>query len=123
MNERRLLLSGYDVKRCARRVHNDHDPDLNAPDHSWSPDFQARIDAGLMFESAVFMQLSDALGSSRCHRIPESSGDRDRVETIRATLAAMEAGIELIVGGQLPDDWDGGRKGRPDLLLRVDGGG
>jgi len=37
-------------------------------------------------------------------------------------VAAIDAGVGLILGGWLPDDSAGARTGRPDLLIRVDGG-
>ncbi len=39
-------------------------------------------------------------------------------QLIGATLEAMDAGFEVIAGGQLPDDVAGGRTGKPDLLIR-----
>ncbi|MBK8460069.1 MAG: TM0106 family RecB-like putative nuclease [Micropruina sp.] len=39
----------------------------------------------------------------------------------RACLAAMAAGVQVIIGGLLPRDWVGHRSGRPDLLIRVEG--
>ena len=38
------------------------------------------------------------------------------------TYPGMDTGAPLILGGWLPDDCDGGRKGKPDLLIRVEGG-
>lgn len=41
-----------------------------------------------------------------------------RAGTAAATLAAMDAGVDVIVSGRLPQDWDGHRRGRPHLLVR-----
>ena len=45
-----------------------------------------------------------------------------KADAIAATVAAMESGAPLVLGGWLPDDIAGGRTGRPDLLIRVGGG-
>ena len=57
-----------------------------------------------------------ALHGPRCTDLREIDGWR---ELTTATLAAMAAGADLVVGGRLPDDDAGGRLGRPDVLLRV----
>jgi hypothetical protein len=48
--------------------------------------------------------------------------DLRKDEAIAATVAAIDAGVGLILGGWLPDDSAAARKGRPDLLIRVDSG-
>jgi predicted RecB family nuclease len=112
-----VLLGGYAAKQCPVRVHNDYSP--AAPTLTWlpSPEDQTRLDAGNAFEESVFAQLK-ALHPG-CRVIDP---DLQKEHAIAATAAAMDAGVELILGGWLPDDPAGGRKGRPDLLVHVGGG-
>ena len=51
MSGNSVVLSAYDAKRCARRVHNDHEPTLSLP--AWIPpvELQARLDSGVAFAS------------------------------------------------------------------------
>jgi predicted RecB family nuclease len=119
VNSEKPLLGGYAAKQCARRVHNDFD--LTIPRVEWEPPpvLQARFDAGLAFEADVFGRLQAALGD----RCVDLSGTGGKPAAIAATVAAMDAGVELILGGWLPDDPIGGRTGKPDLLIRVDADG
>jgi predicted RecB family nuclease len=114
----RPLLSAYDAKRCARRVHNEWDPTI--PTAAWEvpAELQLRFDAGREFEEVVLAELRAALGPERYVDLTGRRG----AEAAAATVAAMERGVEVIIGGRLPDDPAGGRKGRPDLLLRHTGG-
>lgn len=116
----RFLLTGYDAKRCQRRVHNEHDPTIEQVD--WEPpeDLQKRFADGRAFEAAVFDRLRQSLPADRWRDLSQVQGKR---AAIAATVAAMDDGVELILGGWLPDDTAGGRTGRPDLLLRLDAGG
>jgi predicted RecB family nuclease len=59
--------------------------------------------------------LRSTLGG-RCVDLSEIQRKQER---ILATVAAMDAHAEVILGGQLPDDPSGGRTGKPDLLLCV----
>jgi hypothetical protein len=45
-----------------------------------------------------------------------------KADAIAATVHAMESGAPLVLGGWLPDDYAGGRTGRPDVLIKVAGG-
>jgi predicted RecB family nuclease len=112
-----VLLGGYAAKRCPVRVHNDYSPAVQTLVWVPSPEDQARLDAGEAFESAVFTQLT-ALHPD-CVRVDPALAKQD---AIAATAAGMDADVGLILGGWLPDDSAGGRTGRPDLLIRVDGG-
>lgn len=112
-----VLLGGYAAKHCPVRVHNDLSPAVPTLDWMPSPEDQARLDAGKAFEVAVFAQLM-ALHPD-CVLVDP---DLHKTDAIAATVAALDADAGLILGGWLPDDSAGGRTGRPDLLIHVDGG-
>ncbi len=117
-----VLLSAYDAKRCARRIHNEWDPALPRVEREVPVELQLRFDAGDRFEEMVLDELGVALGSDRMVDLREVQG---RSALIAATVRAMDAGVLAILGGWLPDDEVGARKGRPDVLLRMgerDGG-
>ncbi|ORA15581.1 ribonuclease H-like domain-containing protein [Mycobacterium asiaticum] len=112
-----VLLDGYAAKRCPVRVHNDVSPAVQTLTWVPAPEDQLRLDAGNAFEKFVFEQLMAF--NSDCARVDH---DLQRDDAIETTVAAMDAGVGLILGGWLPDDLVGGRTGRPDLLIRVHGG-
>lgn len=114
-----VLLTGYDAKRCARRIHNEWDPTVDKVEWEVPARLQMRFDAGIAFERAIFDELRFALHDSQYVDLSEVAG---KVACIEATVGAMGNGVEVILGGWLPDDVAGGRKGRPDILLRVDDG-
>ena len=116
---RDLLLTGYDAKRCARRIHNEWDPSAEQVQWEVPPEVQMRFDAGNQFEETVFADLSAELGPSRCVDLSVVSG---KAQSIAATLAAMKDGVAVILGGWLPDDAAGGRSGKPDVLVEVSPG-
>jgi predicted RecB family nuclease len=115
MTDQPILLTAYDAKRCPRRVHNDWDPTI--PQAPWEPPptLRVRLDAGIAFENEVVRRLVEVWGE-RCLDLNPVEGAKQR---IAATVEAMDAGVEVILGGQLPHDISGGRSGKPDLLLRV----
>lgn len=114
-----ILLSGYDAKRCARRIHNEWDPTIDKVEWEVPGSLQMSFDAGNAFEAAVFDELRTMLDGSRC---VDLSDLRNKRACVDATLQAMNTGVEMIVSGWLPDDVEGGRKGRPDILLRAQSG-
>lgn len=110
-----VLLGGYAAKQCPVRTQHDFGPHPQ----TWVPDAEdkARLDAGIAYEAEIFTALTDT------HPGAVVIDTRLRYDTaIAATLAAMDAAAPLILGGWLPDDRPGARKGKPDLLIRVDGG-
>jgi len=111
-----ILLTGYTAKHCARRVHNEFDPTIETVEWDVPPELQMRFDAGNAFEAEVFGQLRAVLPAERW---VDLTGVQGKQAAIDATVAAMDDGVEVILGGWLPDDTDGGRTGKPDLLLRV----
>jgi predicted RecB family nuclease len=110
-----VLLGGYAAKQCAVRTQNDHLPIARR----WipSPEDQVRLDAGIAFEEEIFARLL-ALQPAAVIIDPQCGRD----EAIESTVAAIRAGAPLILGGWLPDDPAGGRKGRPDILVAAEGG-
>lgn len=114
-SRRPILLGGYAAKQCARRIHNEWDPTIDVELLPVPPHMQALFDAGRDFESRVREELQSTLGG-RCVDIPV---ELRKPAAIAATERAMDEGVELIIGGWLPDDHLGHRTGRPDLLLRV----
>ena len=115
MSDVPILLTGYDAKRCARRIHNEWDPSIEKVEWEVPASLQMRFDAGIAFEATVFGEIKDSLDASRWIDLSDVRG---KANAVAATVKAMEDGIEVILGGWLPDDVGGGRTGRPDVLLR-----
>lgn len=113
-----ILLGGYAAKQCPVRTQNDFSPVVPAVEWVPSAEVQANLDAGRQFEDEVFAELL------RIH--PDAAVLIDprlrHTDAVDATLAAMRGGAPLVLGGWLPDDVAGGRKGRPDILVRFAGG-
>lgn len=112
-----MLLGGYPAKQCPTRTHNDFHPDVPAPDTLPEPVLR-RMAEGTVFEDATTVVLAEALGE-RCTVIVYGDHHADKPRRIAETLAAMEAGIEVVIGAQLPDDHAGSRTGSPDVLIRA----
>ncbi|GJF09342.1 recombinase RecB [Mycolicibacterium cyprinidarum] len=112
-----ILLGGYAAKQCPVRVQNDFLPLVSTLKWEPSPEDQARLDAGITFEAKVFNDLvaihpGAAVVDARLRK----------TDAIARTVHAMDTGTSLILGGWLPDDLEGGRTGKPDILIKVDGG-
>ncbi len=108
------LQGGYIAKQCPVVAHLANDPTLDVLPLARAEDAQLRMDRGVEFEAEIFAELT------ALH--PEAiTVDRTASREARqaATLAAMESGAGLIIGGRLQPDIDGKRVGEPDLLVRV----
>ena len=90
------------------------EPSLEVPPH-WA----ALYKQGNEFESKVFQVFQKALGDE-CVNLDSNSFEESMSmsEHIALTVAAMNSGRKVILGGYLPDDLVGGRRGKPDILLR-----
>lgn len=111
-----ILLGGYAAKRCPVVVQNDFSPIVPTLQWDPSPEEKARLEAGNAFEVRIFDELA------ALHPDVVIVDARDKSDAIALTMQAMESGAPLILGGWLPDDIEGARKGKPDILIRVDGG-
>ena len=126
-------LGAYAATRCPRRTHNDFDKTIPRliGQVEVSPEVQGRIDAGIEFEATIRALLRDALGGDcidfsgidfsvlNVSDANLSASEFQASALIAATDEAMTAGVSAILGGQLPTDLVGGRRGRPDVLLRM----
>jgi len=108
------LQGGYVAKRCPVRAQSDYDPALTGAALVPTDAERARMDAGNVFEGVVFATLLAMHGNDAV--LIDAALHRDDAQA--ATLAAMDAGIRVILGGWLPDDDDGRRAGKPDVLVR-----
>ncbi|BBY28141.1 hypothetical protein GCM10023114_58230 [Mycolicibacterium sediminis] len=112
-----ILLGGYAAKQCPVRVQNDFLP--RSPTITWEPSLKdrARLEAGSAFEVSVFKRL---VAVTPATVVVDSGLGKD--EAISKTVQAMKSGAPLILGGWLPADVEGGRTGKPDILVNVDSG-
>ncbi len=102
------LQGGYVAKQCPVRAQNDTiQPATPVP-----PDpFMQRLFAnGNAFEAEILAELVASQAGAVV--ITQHGADAEA-----ATLAAMQRGAPLILGGRLPSDDVGRRVGRPDLLV------
>ena len=104
---------GYVAKQCPVVAHLRYDPTNVADKVPYPEALQRRFDAGRLFEADVFAEL-------RVLHPAALVFDPDERDLIDPTLDAMSDGVELIIGGQLPNDDVGRRAGKPDILVRVD---
>ncbi|WP_151083872.1 TM0106 family RecB-like putative nuclease [Nocardioides cynanchi] len=112
-----VLLGAYPARQCVYRTKNKFDPRVPPPARE-PDDVLLRMEEGRAFEQAMVLLLTEALGD-RCLSIMYGDHRADKERRIAETVAAMEAGVPVIIGGQLPDDLDGGRTGSPDVLFRA----
>ena len=107
-------LSAYPAKRCPVRLQYDLLPPPGTVPAEPPATLQERMEQGREFERLVLERLA------ALH--PGSVAVPDNWRAAEPTLEAMRAGVPLILGGRLPNDLEGRRTGKPDLLIRVDGG-
>ncbi|RYG76388.1 TM0106 family RecB-like putative nuclease [Yimella sp. RIT 621] len=112
--KRSLVLGAYPAIQCPVRTHYDFDPSMVGAPIPISPELQDILDAGNAFEAELFDRIT-ADAPERFHVVEPDTYYRDAVDQ---TLDAMERGVEIIVRGALPEDSEGHRSGRPDLLIR-----
>ena len=112
-----VVLHSYAAKQCPVLIHNNFSPSILTLKEVRSEEQQATIDAGNVFEAEIFTELLKIHpGAVLVDR------KLSKYEAIATTIAAVESGAQLVLGGTLPDDAEGGRSGKPDMLIKVDGG-
>ncbi|MHA6619199.1 TM0106 family RecB-like putative nuclease [Pseudonocardia sp. DLS-67] len=114
------VLDAAATTRCRRRVHLDHDPEAAAAPRAM-PDpalEQRRADAVAHREHIGARLAADLAGD--WFAVPPGAPGAERVD---ATARAVASGARLIWGAALPTDRAAGRRGSPELLVRLPGGG
>lgn len=107
-------LSAYPAKQCPVRLQYDLLPPPGTIPVELPAAQQDRLEEGIAFEQAMLDRLA------ALH--PDAVVVADNWRAVEPTVAAMEAGAPLILGSALPHDLEGRRSGKPDLLVRVEGG-
>ncbi len=115
-----FALDAYAARSCPVKTHNAFHPGLvmaSAADEGVREVFHG----GVNFEAEVLGRLlggftGSVLDGRELRELPTS--DQEWI-----TLAAMAAGVQVLIAPLLPRDLVRHRSGRPDLLLRADDGG
>ncbi len=110
------MLDAHATLRCPVKLQNRIDDAITGSTER-SSSLQRRIDAGSEHEQLIVRRILEGA--------PDDLVDIRQVEVgdgRAATLAAIAAGRRIILGPWLPADIDGRRVGRPDLLVRHEGG-
>lgn len=105
------------ARRCPVAAQLEFDDSLEVSPVLLGEAEQARVDDGRAYEREVFAALLRHHGD-RVALIEESA----KVDHQRATLEALQSDVSIVLGGWLPDDHRSRRTGRPDALIRMDGG-
>lgn len=104
---------GHVARRCPLRVQFDLLPPPEAP-RAESVMTRLRIAEANAFEATVVAEMRAANPA-----ILSVGAERSADERVAVTMQAMADGVDVIVGGRLPDDEAGRRTGRPAILARV----
>lgn len=106
-----FLLDPYAARNCPVKTFNAFDPGTPKPEKPLDESLLEAFSGGSEFRESVLETLC---------RGGEVIDLRDEGHPPAETLAAMDAGAPVIVGGHLPVDVPGHRCGHPDALVRGD---
>lgn len=112
-----FTLDPYAARSCALKVHHTFHPGLVRPE---VPLTQARFPGSADFAESVYRRI--LAGAASVADLRTLAGRPSEAQE-QACLAAMSDGVDVVVGGLLPRDWEGHRAGRTDLLVRDPAGG
>lgn len=109
-----IVLDAYAARSCPVKTFNVFDralPQPERPDESLGEAFHG----GLVFEAQMLDQIAATGNATDLRPLRKTA---TRAERREACLAAMARGDRLIIGGSLPVDIAGHRRGSADLLVR-----
>ena len=112
-----FVLDAYAARSCPVKTFHTFDRTVVKPEQPLDESLRESFGGGADYRDEVLLRL--VAGTERAvdlrgmHEAGASSAEREM-----ACLAAMGQGAPLIVGGMLPMDIDGHRRGMPDALVR-----
>lgn len=112
-----ILLDAYAARSCPVKTQNQFNPLLGTPPQPELDESVVELfNGGVAHEQSVLAQVAGMSDG----RVVDVRGLRDQPWQIRerATMAAMDAGADLIIGGTLPVDEAGHRRGSCELYVR-----
>lgn len=121
-----MLLAAGASTTCVRATHNEFDRTVPRPSAPASAARERQLGAAADHRDDVVAQwvaAGPALLDLRPLGRPGPDGAHDSRAHTTATVEALRAGWDVVVGGRLPDDPAGGRTGRSDALVRDRSGG
>ena len=128
---------GYVSKRCARRAHNDNDPNLEGLEVEPTEADKRRMEDGVLFEARIgavwaekldMVAMTDELNLEGVQAvcIPDREHDergREPMESKekreRLTMKAIDFGVPVIWNARLQTSLETSRVSEPDALVRV----
>nr|WP_207731089.1 TM0106 family RecB-like putative nuclease [Aestuariimicrobium ganziense] len=111
-----ILLDAYAARNCPVKTQNAYDPTVPAPELR---EDQVMVEVFLgsqVFKDEVLGVVAGGLDGSGAGVVdlrPLPPHDK-----VAATLAAMDEGVDVVIGPRLPHDDAGHRRGSPDVLVR-----
>lgn len=111
------ILGAYAAKDCPLKVQYDKTDAKEGVEPLPQSAFSEMLtSAGIAFEAEVFAAIAAAVEGV----VDLSASDAEIGVLAVATVAAMDAGAPVILGGALPLDQAGRRTGKPDVLVRAE---
>ncbi|MDO5066507.1 MAG: TM0106 family RecB-like putative nuclease [Propionibacteriaceae bacterium] len=108
-----FLLDPYAARSCPVKTFNAFDPTTAGPTEPLDESLREAFGGGTEYRQSVLARIAagdEVVDLSLAHHTQE------------ATLAAMGDRVPVVIGGRLPTDVAGHRRGHPDLLVRGDDG-
>lgn len=115
-----FTLDAYAARSCPVKTHNAFHPGLSLP-RSADEGLREVFHGGVTFEAEVLGELLQGFTGSVLDG--RALTELPSAEQSAIAVAAMAAGVQVLIAPLLPRDNDQHRSGRPDLLLRAADGG
>lgn len=115
MTVRPFTLDAYAARSCPVKTHHEFDPTLRLTPGPIDEALAELFAGGVAFEAEICARI---LAHTDVEVVDLRDLDVPPAEQVEACLTAMRAGVPLVIGGLLPRDLAGHRRGRADLWVR-----